>query len=106
VSRTLSDWVVVITGASSGSGRATALAFADAGAAVVLAARRQPPLSQAAANFAGRLIKPLRPLLRPERVAAAIVRCAKRPRREAVVGSPAVSSSCCMTWRCRSSSAS
>ncbi|HEX2105972.1 MAG TPA: SDR family oxidoreductase [Solirubrobacteraceae bacterium] len=44
------------------------------------------PLFQHAANFAGRAIKPLRPVLRPERVAAAIVRCAKRPRREVVVG--------------------
>ena len=30
--------------------------------------------------------KPLRPILRPERVARAIVRCARRPRREIVVG--------------------
>ena len=44
------------------------------------------PLFQHAANYAGRAIKPLRPILRPERVAAAIVRCAKRPRREVVVG--------------------
>ena len=44
------------------------------------------PLFQHAANFAGRPIKPLRPILRPERVAAAIVRCARRPRREVVVG--------------------
>ena len=44
----LSDKVVVITGASSGIGRATALAFADAGAAVVLAARREDALKQAA----------------------------------------------------------
>jgi hypothetical protein len=31
-------------------------------------------------------MKPLRPVLRPERVAATIVRCARRPRREVVVG--------------------
>src|SRR5215218_8678826 len=52
----------------------------------VLPASIDTPLFQHAANFAGRPIKPLRPIIRPERVAAAIVRCAKRPRREAVVG--------------------
>jgi short-subunit dehydrogenase len=44
------------------------------------------PLFQHAANFVGRAAKPLRPMLRPERVAAAMVRSAKRPRREPVVG--------------------
>jgi len=52
----------------------------------VLPASIDTPLFQHAANFAGRRVKPLRPVLRPERVAAAIARCAKRPRREAVVG--------------------
>jgi NADP-dependent 3-hydroxy acid dehydrogenase YdfG len=52
----------------------------------VLPASIDTPLFQQAANYTGRAIKPLRPMLRPERVAAAIVRCAKRPRREVVVG--------------------
>jgi NAD(P)-dependent dehydrogenase (short-subunit alcohol dehydrogenase family) len=52
----------------------------------VMPASIDTPLFQHAANFAGRPVKPLRPVLRPERVAAAILRCAKRPRREVVVG--------------------
>jgi NAD(P)-dependent dehydrogenase (short-subunit alcohol dehydrogenase family) len=42
------DAVVVVTGASSGIGRATALAFAGHGAAVVLAARREQALDEVA----------------------------------------------------------
>jgi short-subunit dehydrogenase len=44
VKRALSGAVVVITGASSGIGRAGALAFARRGATVVVAARREEPL--------------------------------------------------------------
>ena len=44
----LNDMSVVITGASSGIGRATALAFAEAGASVTLAARRGSQLAQVA----------------------------------------------------------
>jgi NAD(P)-dependent dehydrogenase (short-subunit alcohol dehydrogenase family) len=46
--RKLQDSVVVITGASSGIGRATALEFARRGATVVLAARREQPLRELA----------------------------------------------------------
>lgn len=46
----LSQKTVVITGASSGVGRAAALAFAEAGAHVVLAARRQEALNEVAAE--------------------------------------------------------
>lgn len=46
--------VGVVTGASSGIGRSTALAFAGAGADVVLAARRQDRLEEVAALIARR----------------------------------------------------
>jgi short-subunit dehydrogenase len=46
--RAWKDKVIVITGASSGIGRATALALAKKGAHVVLAARREDPLDELA----------------------------------------------------------
>ncbi len=46
----LKDKVVVITGASSGAGRAMALAFAEQGACLVLAARNESVLAEVAAE--------------------------------------------------------
>lgn len=51
--RPLRDSVVVITGASSGIGRAAARAFAEQGATVVLAARREEPLKAAERECTG-----------------------------------------------------
>ncbi len=50
MARNLEDAVIVITGASSGIGRATALQFAGKGATVVLAARREEALRDVAAE--------------------------------------------------------
>ena len=48
--RPLLEQVVVITGASSGTGRRAAIAFGEAGAAVVLAARNEEALLEAASE--------------------------------------------------------
>src|SRR5215211_3695438 len=50
------DKTVIITGASSGIGAATAQAFAAAGANVVLAARDQNRLAAVAGSIAGRAL--------------------------------------------------
>ncbi|WP_207478325.1 SDR family oxidoreductase [Arenibaculum pallidiluteum] len=50
--RRIAGKVVVVTGASSGIGRSTARALAEAGARLVLAARREEPLSEAASECA------------------------------------------------------
>lgn len=47
----LAGKTAIVTGASSGIGRATALALAGEGAAVVLAARRKPTLTELAASI-------------------------------------------------------
>lgn len=52
MARDLRGAVVVITGASSGIGRATALAFAHEGARLALAARAEPPLQEVARECA------------------------------------------------------
>jgi short-subunit dehydrogenase len=52
----------------------------------VLPASIDTPIFQQAANFTGRAIKPLEPVTDAGRVARAIVRCARHPRREVVVG--------------------
>ena len=52
----------------------------------VLPASIDTPFFQHAANYSGRRLKALRPVVAPDRVAAAIVRLAARPRREVVVG--------------------
>ncbi|AUX19601.1 short-chain dehydrogenase [Sorangium cellulosum] len=44
------------------------------------------PIYQHAGNFTGRAVQPLRPVLSPGRVAAAMISLAERPRREVYVG--------------------
>jgi NADP-dependent 3-hydroxy acid dehydrogenase YdfG len=50
IKQSLSEKVIVLTGASSGFGRGAALAFAKAGASLVLAARSIDSLNEIAAE--------------------------------------------------------
>ncbi|WP_261163813.1 SDR family NAD(P)-dependent oxidoreductase [Microbacterium sp. Marseille-Q6965] len=52
----------------------------------VMPATIDTPIHQHAANHTGRKIRPLPPVVAPERVARAIVRLSRRPRRNRVVG--------------------
>ncbi|MDQ4105775.1 MAG: SDR family oxidoreductase [Actinomycetota bacterium] len=58
----------------------------DIRVSTVLPASIDTPLFQHAANYTGRAVKPLNPKYDAERVAQTIVRMARRPRREVVVG--------------------
>lgn len=55
----------------------------------VLPAFIDTPLFQHAANYTGRALKPGRPVYSPDKVASALLRAVRSPRREIVVGLPA-----------------
>jgi short-subunit dehydrogenase len=58
----------------------------DIHVSTILPSSIDTPIFQHAANYTGRAIKPLDPVYPPEKVARAIVRCIRHPRREVVVG--------------------
>src|SRR5690348_10799985 len=76
--RDLSGAVVVITGASSGVGRAAARRFASAGARVVLTARRTQALQDLAAELGPRALAVPADVAEPEAVARVARRAAER----------------------------
>lgn len=53
---------------------------------VVLPGSMDTPIFRQAANYTGREVRPPPPVGDPERVARAVVRCARRPRRQVTVG--------------------
>jgi short-subunit dehydrogenase len=55
----------------------------------ILPASIDTPLFQHAANYSGRAVKAMRPVYRPEKVAAALLRVVRWPRREVIVGTSA-----------------
>jgi hypothetical protein len=62
-------------------------------ACVVAPATVDTPLFQHAANYTGRPVEAMKPIYPAERVAEALVACAKRPQREVLVGGmPRISS--------------
>jgi hypothetical protein len=58
----------------------------DIHACIVAPGTVDTPLFQHAANYTGREVIAMRPIYEADRVAAAIVSCARRPRREVLVG--------------------
>jgi NADP-dependent 3-hydroxy acid dehydrogenase YdfG len=62
------------------------LVGSDIHACLVVPATVDTPLFQHAANYTGREVLAMRPIYDAKRVAAAIVRCAERPRREVRIG--------------------
>lgn len=68
--RALQDQVVVVTGASSGIGRATARMFAQAGATVFAAARDQEALDSLAREVSGEVVPMVTDVVDPEQVQA------------------------------------
>lgn len=61
----------------------------DVRVCTVMPASIDTPLFEHAANFTGRAPRAIKPVLPPERVSRAMVRLARRPRREVFVGNPA-----------------
>ena len=70
----LNDRIALVTGASSGIGRATALALADAGAHVVLAARTRDKLDEVARTIGARALVVPTDVTKPAELDALVAR--------------------------------